>query len=491
MKKKIFLFAIPAVILAVSLVLLHSCEGLEGGGYGVKNGQFLYTDYDTDILLTGKTDNGDEVTILGTKDSKGYPTAVTGFEFKEKGTKNAGTLTFEGSKLVKSETSNGVTIVFDHQKNGEVAVKMVDDETGEEFMTSIKPDGKAVTDISAQQPGMRHGNTTLTVEEFSVPEEAATVPEIGTKAATTKATGDVTGIIKVENCGYPNDNAEPYVVLYKDNGWGNYNVKIGAYTATRIGKGEYQYTFPSEDRPHHEISLAKFIKGTAEFMGYVCAANSSGGDFWLSYVFCPSVATALGTGIVTAGAAAAFLAACEATVAGLTLYCNTLAFGPQGGDDVAGKLADEFAQTKIAGKLVVKWDDPIAVVPILPGMPKLTGKAFMYNGGSTVQTSSFNNEDPTIAFFRLTPSAPSSGQSYDAEAGLKCIPAGSKVTISITGTDGYSDSKTETFEEDRQAVGLKLHVPGAAKGVRDVCEVNVEMPGNRKLYKSAALVFGE
>ncbi|MBQ4200725.1 MAG: hypothetical protein II648_00325, partial [Bacteroidales bacterium] len=79
MKKKIFLFAILAVIVAAALVILHSCEGLfdNGGGYGVKNGEFLYTDYDTDILLVGKTYDGDEVTILGTKDSQGYPKAIT------------------------------------------------------------------------------------------------------------------------------------------------------------------------------------------------------------------------------------------------------------------------------------------------------------------------------------------------------------------------------------------------------------------------------
>ena len=88
MKKKIFLFAILAVTVAAALVILHSCEGLfdNGGGYNVKNGQFLYTDYDTDILLVGKTDNGDDVTILGTKDNKGYPTAKHRAAIKQYGT---------------------------------------------------------------------------------------------------------------------------------------------------------------------------------------------------------------------------------------------------------------------------------------------------------------------------------------------------------------------------------------------------------------------
>ena len=496
MKKKIFLFAILAVTVAAALVILHSCEGLfdNGGGYNVKNGQFLYTDYDTDILLVGKTDDGDEVTILGTKDSQGYPKAITGFEYKEKGSKNSGTLTFEGNKVVKSETGNGVTMVLDYQSNGEVAVTMIDNETGEEFKTSVKPEGKAATDFS-EQPGMRSGNATLSIENYAAPEEAAIVPGIGTKAATTKgiSDGDVTGTIIVQNCGYPDDTASPFIELFQDNGFGSYNSKIGAYNATRVGKGEYEYTFPGSSTPHHEVSVAKFVKGVATLMGYICTAKgeAQGSDEWISLYLCPAIAGALGSGIVTAGAAAAFLAACESTILGLNIYCNTLGLSPSGGDDTAGVLADKFAETKISGILTVKWDEPIVVVPYLRGVLPLQGKAFTYHKGNKVQTTTFSNDNPTVAFFKLTPPAPSSGQSYNAEAGLKCIPAGSKATISIKGTDGYSDSKTETFEEDRLAVGVKLHVPGASKGVRDVCEIKVEMPGGKNLYKSASLVFGE
>ena len=467
MKKRIFLFAILAVTVAAALVILHSCEGLfdNGGGYGVKNGEFLYTDYDTDILLVGKNDNGDDITILGTKDSKGYPKAITGFEFKEKSSKKEGKLTFDGDKLVQAETGEGVIILFDYLNNGEVAVTMIDEETGEEFKTSVKQDGKAATDFSVQS-GTRSGNTTLTVDDYSAPEEVP-FTGIATKAAATKATGDVKGYIKVEKCGYPDDEAKPYVEIYKDNGFGSYNVKVGTYTATRVGKGEYEYTFPGSEQPHHEINLAKYAGGLATLMGWICTAYG-GSEPYLASVICPSISAALAGTVVGAGAAATFLAACASTVAGLAIYCGTFGTGVPGGDDIS---------SKIASKLDIKWDEPLVIVPYLKGLPDLKGKAFTYTSGSTAQTATFSNENPTIAFFKLTPAAPSSGQSYDAEAGLKCIPAGSKVTISITGTDGYSDSKTETFEEDRLAVGVKLHVPGASKGVRDVCEVKVDMPG--------------
>lgn len=484
MKKKFFLFAIPALILvAASLVLFHSCEGLDfGGGNGLKNGEFMYTDYDTDILLTGKTDNGDEVTIIGTKDSQGYPTSITGFQFKEKSSKKEGTLTFKGDKLVQAETGDGVTILFDWLNNGELAVTMVDQETGEEFKTSYKPEGKAATGFSSQQPSTRNGNTTLTVEKYATPEEVAITPEIGTKAAGTKATGNVKGYIKVQKCGYPDDDAQPYVSIYKDNGFGSYNVWVGDYFATRIGKGEYEYSFPGSEQPHHEINIAKYAGDIATFMGYVCGV-SSGNEEYLTG-FCPLVAAALGSTGIGLGAAGGFVAACATTIAGLKIYCSTFGAGVPGGDDIA---------SVIAKKLDVKWDEPLVIVPFLNALPKsIKGKPFTYTSGNTISNASeFSSEEPTIAIFQLTPAAPSSGQSYDAKAALKCVPAGAKVTISIEGTDGYSNSKTETFDEAIYTTVVTLHVPGAAKGVRDVCKVVVELPNGDQMNKSASLVFGE
>lgn len=483
MKKKIFLFAILAVIVAAALVILHSCEGLfnTDNGYGVSNGEFLYTDYDTDILLVGKTDNGDDVTIIGTKDSKGYPKAITGFQFKEKSSKKEGTLTFNGSKLVQAETGDGVTILFDWLNNGEVAVTMIDQETEEEFKTSVKQDGKAATDFSVQS-GTRSGNTTLTIEKYAAPEEVP-VTGIATKAAATKATGDVKGYIHVQKCGYPDDEAEPFVSIYKDNGFGTYNVWVGDYFATRIGKGEYEYSFPGSEQPHHEINIAKYAGDLATLMGYVCT-GTGGSEDYIAAVLCPSIAAALTGTVIGAGAAAGFIAACATTVAGIKLYCGTFGAGVPGGDDIAGK---------IASKLHVKWDEPLVIVPFLNALPKcVKGKAFTYTSGNTIsKVSEFASEDPTIAIFQLSPAAPSSGQSYDAKAALKCVPAGAKVTISIEGTDGYSDSKTETFEEAIYTTVVTLHVPGASKGVRDVCKVVMQLPNGDQLNKSASLVFGE
>lgn len=482
MKKKIFLFAILAVTVSAALIVFHACEGFDfGGGNGVKNGEMLYSaDPSSMTILSGKSENGDNLIVFGNKDKDGYPTAITGFQFKEKSSKKEGTITLEGGKIVKSETGEGVTILFDWLNNGEVAITMIDQETGEQFNTSYKPENKAAMDYSSQQPAMRNGNATLTVENYTAPEEAA-VPDISTKAAT-KATGDIKGYIKVQKCGYPDDNADAYVSVYQD-GQNPFNNFVATYKAKRVDKGLYEFTFPASTAAHYEINLAKYVESVDKLMGYVCTATSGSEEFLAE--MCVPIAAALGATGIGLGVAGGFVAACATTIAGLALYCNTLGAGVPGGDDLLGA---------IAGKLDVKWDEPVIVLPWLASMPKtINGKArtVFVNKGDITEPFEFSSEEPTIALFQLSPAAPSSGQSYDAKAALKCVPAGAKVTMSIEGTDGYSDSKTETFDEAIYTTVVTLHVPGASKGVRDVCKVVVDLPNGDQLNKSASLVFGE
>lgn len=95
---------------------------------------------------------------------------------------------------------------------------------------------------------------------------------------------------------------------------------------------------------------------------------------------------------------------------------------------------------------------------------------------------------PVIDSFVLTPGYPAAGQKYEAKAIFHCIPTGSQVTVSIIGTDGYKNSKTETITSPSgEAI---LWVPGAATGVYDVCTVNIVMPDGQELTMQASLVFG-
>lgn len=95
--------------------------------------------------------------------------------------------------------------------------------------------------------------------------------------------------------------------------------------------------------------------------------------------------------------------------------------------------------------------------------------------------------EPVIDSFVLNPSNPGSGVNYTATADFHCIPDDSIITISIQGTDGYSDSISKTISGSGSAV---LHVPGAASGVCDVCTVTIVTPLGEEFTMQASLVFG-
>ena len=95
--------------------------------------------------------------------------------------------------------------------------------------------------------------------------------------------------------------------------------------------------------------------------------------------------------------------------------------------------------------------------------------------------------DPIINSFTLNPSHPGESVNYTATADYHCIPENSTITLSIVGTDGYSNSITENISGSGSAV---LHVPGAKSGVYDLCTVTINMPFGETLTMQASLVFG-
>lgn len=96
--------------------------------------------------------------------------------------------------------------------------------------------------------------------------------------------------------------------------------------------------------------------------------------------------------------------------------------------------------------------------------------------------------EPTIDSFILEPDFPAAGQSYVASATFHCVPIGSSITMSIVGTDNYTNSKTTTV--DTTSGIANLYVPGAATGVKDICTVVITPPYGSPIKMTASLMFG-
>ena len=80
-----------------------------------------------------------------------------------------------------------------------------------------------------------------------------------------------------------------------------------------------------------------------------------------------------------------------------------------------------------------------------------------------------------ITDLSTSPSDPVASEGYTATAMIVCpMPSGTPVTISIVGSDGYSNSNAATM---KQSGTISLYVPGAKQGVQDIITVEAVIDG--------------
>jgi len=109
------------------------------------------------------------------------------------------------------------------------------------------------------------------------------------------------------------------------------------------------------------------------------------------------------------------------------------------------------------------------VTASVPGWPAFTpaSQTFDPNNPQTYLVDMGGSFD--ITNLRADPPDPGPQQGYTAYADIICPdPGGTSVTISVLGSDGYSNSNTQTFTANGQ---ISLIVPGGAQSVRDVITV--------------------
>ncbi len=160
---------------------------------------------------------------------------------------------------------------------------------------------------------------------------------------------------------------------------------------------------------------------------------------------------------------------CEILINSLNIYCNTLGASPAPGvPSVLAAMCDSEA-----------LDENIPT--------QFTFKPAIYiDGGSTIVGAETNEyptsgpfddiniaipEEPKVKDFYTNPFDPSPEQDYIATAELNCILDGMIATISVVGTDGYTDSITVTLPQGNSTISLS--VPGAEGGIKDILTVDI------------------
>lgn len=468
-----------SVTLAVAL-LAASCG--KSGPNEVSDPKFeVSTDPASNILLKATSKSNDVVVLIGDKDSQGYAKSITEVIVQEHGKKNPTSFEYDSNKRLKKVVAdNGVVMNFEWLSSTKVALTVVEPNTGEQLNTVVDLAAAPISKSpSTAQFTRRSGEIAMEVN----PIQPVKVSEPASIA--TKALGHVEGDIYYTRCGEPT-YGECFVRVYSH---AEITVKylVGTYWASASSeKGHHKFVIPAEDRPGVDlVSLAMKIE---TYVSYLCGAEQYGQlltHFQMYY--CPAISAGAVSFPATSPAAPAILAACTGSTAALQVYCQTLGAGPEGGDDLAVAIANQTGLSELECNVL----DFMMVVPCVSAIPdNVYGPAVYYKGGA-LNCVIEEGGDPYIGTFKLNPSAPSKGQGYTAKAKLFCVPSGTKVTMSIVGTDGYQDSKTITISGDQGSYEATLSVPGAATGVHDQCTVTMVTPDGSKYTKNASLVFGD
>ena len=271
----------------------------------------------------------------------------------------------------------------------------------------------------------------------------------------------LTSFIDVSVCGLPAVDAIVMMSVKPSSGV-SFNVP-----ARHLGDGRYAAAIPNSQGSASatpdaicdsviNVLSARFLVGAVPhgFGSQICAALAAAVDFGLG-------------GPTDQGAT--IIAACEA------------AFGAY---DTAGKLNTEPGIPATPGIFQAVCDSLSAIANRATGSRfSLTPTAFVPGQGAVTGTTRFTSTSGPFPYFsllhgtitevvsfRTTPVNPAPFQGYVATVSVACPIAGTSVTLSIVGSDGYTDSVTFTVQGNSD---LHFFIPGAAEGVIDTITVTI------------------
>jgi hypothetical protein len=121
----------------------------------------------------------------------------------------------------------------------------------------------------------------------------------------------------------------------------------------------------------------------------------------------------------------------------------------------------------------------VSVVARIPGEGQFSGGSAVVSASGPIPN--FNVDaggDVEIVSFTTSPSDPAPFQGYTAFAEIRCAAPGTRVTLSIIGTDGYSDSITHIVTGDQT---VSLFVPGAEESIVDRVTVTIDGGPSRQV----------
>ena len=251
------------------------------------------------------------------------------------------------------------------------------------------------------------------------------------------------------------------------------------YQSGSNDNGTYQFKIATSN---NSVDFNAVCSSIDNVLGYVC----NGADLLTAAAgsteqICTSISVALDLAFAgPTGEAAVLLPACEAIIRGTDLACNTLGKSAvTGSPSILSGLCDLFVKEYEPNSFI--FEPRIYVDGEGIAISERTQPLSVTEEFPNIEIELPNN--PKFKNLSTNPFDPSPGQAYIASAVINCGIEGVLATITVTGTDGFSDNKQIVLPSGNSQISITI--PGAEQAVTDFITVTAEGIGDL----SASIIF--
>ena len=414
------------------------------------------------LLVMAKTDDGSIVEFFGERDGSGIPSKVDLIVV----TKGNDTTYFYLDAQGRPKnvlTNNGIEFSFNWITNKKAALTVVSQYGEVQINTEIKMSKSPHTPVREETNGnsnySRMGKKVFLRFTPSTP------------VILTEPNGPVdfngTSSVDIVSCGFPADGTA-FVIGRSISG-----KHLGYFPAKRVTLGKYAYSIPYDIAPL--IDPKRVCNEIANVIAKACDLDVPA----FTAALCPALTAAMVASGVGTIAAAPIGAACEYIALSMQAYC--------------GLIAPTTAPDKICAAALSNrsFKEDIVLYAGVNALPKTVYSASkIVSPGSTYPSFGVDlGSATTVRTLKITPSAPAAGDDFVATADVSCLQAGSIITFSVAGSDGYANSETHPISGTQKDGLFSLSVPGANVGVTDVLTIAIKLPDGRSVSRQASVVF--
>jgi hypothetical protein len=440
------------------------------------------------LILEVNTQAGERIEYFGTRRADGLPKSIDVVSYRSNANVEEATYCyFDAQKNIsKIITEDGSLFAFSWTSATKSIVTFVSGDRANQLSTEI--------DLAKPASSGRVAAPTVTSGNYLQVRGGQPIRLTETQPSTTEPIRNryarlpsQSVRVDVKKCGFPAD-AEVWVRMYKYNQI-NQLEKVGQYPAYRVTKGLYDcLLLPNNVATKVEVNPQQLCKWAIE--KGVCSGSASA----LSTGLCAGL-TAVAATYSGGAAARVALAACNKWVGRVLNRIVSYGCKQLIDDASATQKAYEFCDAQFENVDYRLWTGNLVFIAEAVGVgPKaLYSKSVEIDGKSAYPTLSIDlGGSAAVDSLVLQPAKPVAHQRYTARATLECVPVGTRITMSVVGTDGYQDSTSNTVGSlSSGTYSVSLSVPGAKQaGINDTVTLVATLPDGKRLQQTASLVFG-